>query len=150
MKTVTAFLLTEIFQDAARHSGNSQPADFRPDSDGRISRAFSGDYTVDEIRALLADLERVQAAYDAWQTRKPLPLRSPRYVIVDHAPYIRSHGKYPHGRGSWFFSAHRSIDFNTHTRDLDYFEINATYSEAKAAAKSWAAGCGHTAITVQP
>ena len=66
-KTVTAFLKTEAFKAAARYSGNSDPRDFSPDSDGRVARAFGGAYTVDEVRALLADLERVQAAYDAWQ-----------------------------------------------------------------------------------
>jgi hypothetical protein len=45
-------------------SGHSTAADFTYDSDGRVARDFSGAYSVDEVRAILGDLERVQAAFN--------------------------------------------------------------------------------------
>ena len=72
-KSVTAFLKTDEAIEAAEYSGNSHIHDFSPDSDshihGRVARSFSGVYTVDEVVALLADLWRVQAAYDNWAAR---------------------------------------------------------------------------------
>lgn len=66
-RTVTAFLQTEEFEKASHCSGNSEPADFKADSDGRVARTFGGAYTVEEVRALLHDLEHVQAACDRWR-----------------------------------------------------------------------------------
>jgi hypothetical protein len=65
--SVSAFLKTEQFENAAHISGNSQPDDFSADSDGRVARSFSGDYTVDEVLALLRDLQHVQKTYDHWK-----------------------------------------------------------------------------------
>lgn len=65
-KSVTTFLKTEEFKVAAGVSGNSSACDFSADSDGRVARQFSGGYTVEEVRALLRDLEYVQNAYEAW------------------------------------------------------------------------------------
>lgn len=64
---VRDFLKTDRARSVAEASGNSVLCDFSPDSDGRVARSFSGAYTVDEVKALLDDLQRVQAAYDAWR-----------------------------------------------------------------------------------
>ncbi len=72
--SVTAFLQTEEFESAAGVSGNSSACDFTADSDGRVARSFGGGYTVDEVRALLRDLEHVQAAYESWVKRQGLPV----------------------------------------------------------------------------
>jgi hypothetical protein len=65
-RSVVSFLTTEEAREAAERSGHSRIHDFRADSDGRVGRGFSGDYTVEEVRALLGDLERVQAACDRY------------------------------------------------------------------------------------
>lgn len=67
-KTLKAFMKTEAFRHAAKHSGYSTPEDFGPDPDssGRITRHFRGHYTLPEIDALFADTKTVQAAFDAW------------------------------------------------------------------------------------
>lgn len=61
-----------------------------------------------------------------------------------------AHGKKPSGRGTWFFSQHKSIDFGKHKEGEDFIQHNGTYSEAKAAAKKWAAAKGHHTIHAQP
>lgn len=69
--TVSAWLKTAAAADAANVSGNTTIRDYQPDSDGRIGLKFGGAYTVDEVRALLRDLEHVQAAYDAVAYTEP-------------------------------------------------------------------------------
>ncbi|MGE3551043.1 MAG: hypothetical protein AB7I29_14235 [Geobacter sp.] len=61
-----------------------------------------------------------------------------------------AHGKKPSGRGTWFFSQHAMLDFGKHKEGEDYMQHNGTYSEAKAAAKKWAAAKGHRKIHAQP
>jgi hypothetical protein len=80
MTTITKFLQTDMARRAAEHSGYSTIGDFQADSDGRVGIAMDGHYTVDEMRAKLADVERVQQAYEAWRddqeyrTRNGLPV----------------------------------------------------------------------------
>ena len=80
-RSLTAFLKSEAFRDAASYSGNSDPAQFAADSDGRVGIGFGGHYTVDEVKAKLADLERVQNAFDMWAARL-----GPKVPNPPHAP----------------------------------------------------------------
>jgi hypothetical protein len=64
------------------------------------------------------------------------------------------HGKKPGGKGgSYIFSPHSSHSFTLHGDKAgeDYFQSahGAGYTDAKAAAKKWAAGMGHSRIHVQ-
>jgi hypothetical protein len=67
--------------------------------------------------------------------------------------YEFTHGKKPGGKGSYIFSPHKSHDFGAHgnTAGEHYFQSahDAGYTDAKAAAKKWAAGKGHSTIHVQ-
>jgi len=43
----------------------------------------------------------------------------------------------PRGSGYWFFSAHREgVDFDKHADGKDFISGNASYTDAKARAKS--------------
>jgi hypothetical protein len=64
MMTVKEFLKTVAAAEAAEQSGNCNLSDFSPDGYHRVALHFSGYYTVPEVKSLLRDLERVQAAYD--------------------------------------------------------------------------------------
>lgn len=63
--SIRFYLSTERARETAEESGYSQLSDFSPDSDGRIARDMRGAYTVDELKVLFEDLQRVQADYDA-------------------------------------------------------------------------------------
>lgn len=62
--TIKEFLTTAVAVEAANYSGNSSIHSFVPDSDGRIGVTMSGSYTVEEMRAKLADLEHIQHAFN--------------------------------------------------------------------------------------
>lgn len=62
--TVSQFLQSEAFQGIALEY--APPEAFKSDENPqRVTCHFSGNYTVDEVKGTLADLTRVQAAYDA-------------------------------------------------------------------------------------
>lgn len=68
--------------------------------------------------------------------------------------YEFTHGKKPGGKGgSYIFSPHKTHDFGAHGNKAgeDYFqsEHGSGYTDAKGAAKKWAAGKGHGTIYVQ-
>ena len=71
-------------------------------------------------------------------------------VEVNTNPFCFSHTQRPGGRGSWFFSATRALDFRVHVEGVDYFSTSGLYSEAKRAAVRWAAARGLSEIFVQP
>jgi hypothetical protein len=94
-RTVSRFLRTAVAAAAAGHSGNSRIEDFSPDSDGRVGRTFSGAYTVEEVRALLADLERVQRAYVVWAGGSVCHNRACPNEARDNSPYCHDCGARP-------------------------------------------------------
>lgn len=63
--SIRFYLSTQRARETAACSGFSKITDFCPDSDGRIARDMRGAYTLDELRVLLEDLQRVQSDYDA-------------------------------------------------------------------------------------
>lgn len=73
-RTVSAFLKTEEFETAANVSGNTVRSGYSADSDGRVAYEMRGGYTVEEVKAILRDLEHVQAACDKWIAGAPLKL----------------------------------------------------------------------------
>lgn len=72
-------------------------------------------------------------------------------VEVDTSVHYRSHLREPKGRGGWFFSKHKDIDWASHKEGEDYISTpSMTYGEAKKYAKEWAAKKGHSTIYVMP
>lgn len=74
-------------------------------------------------------------------------------VEVDTSTFYRSHAKKPSGSGSWLFTrdgVQNNLDFSKHKKDVDYFEHNGTYAEAKKKAKEWAKSKGKSFIHVAP
>jgi len=73
--------------------------------------------------------------------------------VVGEDRYEFTHGKKPGGRGSYIFSPHKTHDFGAHgsTAGEHYFQSahDSGYTDAKVAAKKWAAGKGHSTIHVQ-
>jgi len=84
---------TRAFHEACNYSGNVRPDSFAPDDNADlIGLYFGGHYTVPEVAALLADLQRVQSAFEKW--REWLRLRRAQqdrynaggpYTVVSHA-----------------------------------------------------------------
>jgi hypothetical protein len=109
MKTIKAFLLTDEARAAAEYSGNSQLSDFSPDDDGRVARHFNGEYTVLEVKALLEDLERVQAAYDKWSAGD---IRIVRQSYVSPTVYRGRQIAVEHVRWELYVGAHYISTFS--------------------------------------
>lgn len=69
---------------------------------------------------------------------------------VNEYPFIGAHGRKPKGRGTWFFSRHRNIDFGSHKDGEDYIQVNmSSYGDAKKVAKKWGKSKGHQMIYTQ-
>jgi hypothetical protein len=75
MYSISEFLKSPAARKAAEFSGYSSIDDFSADSDYRIGLRFNGSYTIAEVRTLLADLERVQDAYELFRARRLRPRR---------------------------------------------------------------------------
>lgn len=65
-------------------------------------------------------------------------------AIIGSDYYKFVHGKYPSGRGTWYFSKHRGgVDWSKHQDGVDHISHNGLFSEAKHKAKEWAKKNGH-------
>jgi len=71
-------------------------------------------------------------------------------VSINTDQYTASHLSRPAGMGSWFFSKHKSLDFDQHKEGSDYIQTRGFYSKVKGEAEAWAKGQKLSTIYVQP
>lgn len=117
--------------------GDSEQYTMQGTDDGpRVHRECSGEYTIEEVRAMLRDMEAIQAAWDAGK------LRPIRYVEVDVSAYYEKHGVEPQGRRSWIF---RMGD-----EEERYSVVDCRYEEARAHARNYASEAGYALVKVMP
>lgn len=120
--------------------------------------AFTQEYHMDKIDLLKSHIDAytrsdgtvVQTHEDKRQAAVKPKLSASSVDVQGADRYEYANGKKPGGKGGWMFSPHRNVDFSKHKNGEDYYtHPHGSYTEAKAAAKKWAAEKGHHVIHIQ-
>ena len=107
----------------------------------KVSRELTGTYTLEDMRWILGDMERIQEAIDAGKLCAPKPEK----VTIVTTQYVASHGKEPRGRGSWAFQMGGRRD-----AEIYWTPGSTTYVLAKSLAKIEARKRGVSTVFVLP
>ena len=78
-------------------------------------------------------------------------LRPNQVRVGGEERYIASHGRKPYGRATWLFE-HKIVSVVSAEIFWSkcYFQFSGTYTDAKKAARKWAAELGSTNVRVMP
>jgi len=77
-------------------------------------------------------------------------LRASQVKVGGEERYIASHGRKPRGRAVWLFELKVAAPLSFEVFSNCYFQFSGTYSDAKKAARKWAADNNSNYVRVMP
>lgn len=140
-----------VFEEPPKAEGFSQALKANPyhDAEGYFTTKEKAvnEIPVGETKELKGK-ERDEALKE-FGLKKPVPASKVSVEGEDQYEYV--HGKRPSGRGSWYFSKKRKIDFSKDKAEKDFYQSpsNTLYSDAKRKAREWAGESGAESVYLQ-